>query len=328
MTKVVKIKSIQKRSDVLDRYDLTVPTTGNFFANNVLIHNTSVILSNIPVRRKLSWWEKVKLNLGFNVPETEFGHIYSTRRVIQNQYINPKAYRANNEPNNEYMAVQRDFAEYLAPGMTVYGEIVGFKPSGQPIQSPKGITHDYGCDPHEYKFMPYRITETTGPDEVTEWSIEDVMRWVNTVREKMPSNIRHRLMDLQLLYHGFAGDQYGLYEKIAASTSIEEYNAELVAFKQSPEYAGWIPKNLESYEEYIKNKWRVAWIEAMRADKDGLGMELQEPLCRNPKAPREGIVVRIDGDSEARAWKLKTKAHFELSQKATDAGEADPEDLA
>ena len=36
----MKIKSI-KKIDKLDRYDLTVNTTHNFFANNVLIHNTS-----------------------------------------------------------------------------------------------------------------------------------------------------------------------------------------------------------------------------------------------------------------------------------------------
>lgn len=38
--KSVKIKSI-KRIPKNDRYDLTVPKNHNFFANNILIHNTS-----------------------------------------------------------------------------------------------------------------------------------------------------------------------------------------------------------------------------------------------------------------------------------------------
>lgn len=328
MTKVVKIKSIQKRSDVLDRYDLTVPTTGNFFANNVLIHNTSVILGNLPVRRPLKWWEKVIHKIGIRVNDREFGGIYSTRRVIQNKFINPRASRANNEPGNEYQAVNADFIGFLSPGMTVYGEICGYKPSGKPIQAPKGIDHDYGCVPGQYKFMPYRVTETDSEGNPTEWSVPDVMNWTSTVRDQLPENEKDKIMDMVLLYHGKAGDQYGLYDKIKAETTEDEYNQAVHDFVHAEGYAGYLPRRLETFEEYIKNKWRIAWIEAMRADKDGLGFELQEPLCRHPKAPREGIVVRIDGDPEARAWKLKTKAHAALAQKAKDAGEVDQEDIA
>lgn len=36
-----KIKSIKKRSSVEDRYDLSVESTGNFFANGILIHNSN-----------------------------------------------------------------------------------------------------------------------------------------------------------------------------------------------------------------------------------------------------------------------------------------------
>lgn len=328
MSKIVKIKSITKRSDVLDRYDLTVPTTGNFFANGILIHNTSVILANLPVRRQLNWWERLLKKLGMSVQETEFGEIYSTRHVIQNKYINPFATRANNEPDNEYQAVNEEFIDFLSPGMTVYGEIVGYKPNGKCIQSPKGVDHDYGCNPGEHKFMPYRITETDSEGNVKEWSIHEVMDWVNTVREMLPENEKSKLMDMVIVYEGWAGHQYHLYEQIMNSTQRSEYEAELQAFKDSPEYCGFLPKRLESFEEFAKNKWRVAWVEAIHNDKTGIGMELPEPLCRNKKAPREGIVVRITGDPEARAWKCKTKAHAMLAQKAQDAGEADPEDLA
>lgn len=328
MSKIVKIRSITKRDDVLDRYDLTVPTTGNFFANGILIHNTSVILANLPVRRKLNWWERLLKKLHISVDETEFGNIYSTRRVIQNKYINPFASRANNEPHNEYQAVNDDFIGLLTPGMTVYGEIVGYKPSGKPIQAPKGVDHDYGCRPGQYKFMPYRITETDSKGNPTEWSISEVMDWVNTVRQMIPEAEQDKLMDMVLLYHGKAGDQYNLYEQIKNSTTHEEYDRVVDEFIHVEGFAGFIPKHLENFDEYVKNKWRIAWIEAMRADKQGLGFELHEPLCHNPKAPREGIVVRIDGDPEARAWKLKTRAHAILAQNAKDAGEVDEEDIA
>ena len=311
---------LDRNADLIDPMDEITET--------VKVHGTSVILANLPVRRRLNWWERLLKKLGADIQETEFGEIYSTRRVIQNKYINPFATRANNEPENEYQAVNEEFIDFLSPGMSVYGEIVGYKPNGKCIQSPKGVDHDYGCNPGEHKFMPYRITETDSEGNVKEWSIHEVMDWVNTVREMLPENEKPKLMDMVIVYEGRAGNQYYLYEQILNSTQRSEYEAELQAFKDSPEYCGFLPKRLESFMEFAKNKWRVAWVEALHNDKAGIGMELPEPLCRNKKAPREGIVIRITGDPEARAWKCKTKAHAMLAQKAQDAGEADPEDLA
>ena len=157
---------LERNAHLIDPEDVITET--------VKVHGTSVILANLPVRRKLNWWERLLKKLHINVNETEFGNIYSTRRVIQNKYINPFASRANNEPGNEYQAVNDDFIDFLTPGMTVYGEIVGYKPSGKPIQAPKGVDHDYGCRPGQYKFMPYRITETDSKGNPTEWSISEV----------------------------------------------------------------------------------------------------------------------------------------------------------
>lgn len=311
---------LERNAHLIDPEDVITET--------VKVHGTSVILANLPVRRQLNMWERFLKFLHIKVNETEFGEIYSTRRVIQNKYINPFAKRANNEPGNEYQAVNSEFIDFLTPGMSVYGEIVGYKPTGKCIQSPKGIDHDYGCMPGQHKFMPYRITETDESGNVQEWSIEEVMDWTNKVREMLPDEEKSRIMDMVLIYGGKAGDQYGLYEQVKAATSTQEYQDAVAEFRAAPEFCGFMPKRLESYDEFVKNKWRIAWIEAMKNDKAGIGMELPEPLCRNKKAPREGIVVRIVGDKEARAWKLKSKAHAALSQKAQDAGEADPEDLA
>ena len=63
----------------------------------------------------------------------------------------------------------------------------------------------------------------------------------------------------------------------------------------------------------------------MKNDKERFGMELQEPLCKM-KAPREGLVIRINDDSIARAWKLKTAAHYDLERKSHDSGESDIEE--
>lgn len=62
----------------------------------------------------------------------------------------------------------------------------------------------------------------------------------------------------------------------------------------------------------------------MKQDKQTLGMEYREPLCKQ-KVPREGIVLRKDGDAVCEAWKLKTDAFFSREQKLIDAGEVDME---
>ena len=65
----------------------------------------------------------------------------------------------------------------------------------------------------------------------------------------------------------------------------------------------------------------------MKNDKEHFGMEEDEPLCKN-KVPREGIVIRIDGDKFARAWKLKTMRHLAHEGKMNDSGEANIEDVS
>ena len=54
-------------------------------------------------------------------------------------------------------------------------------------------------------------------------------------------------------------------------------------------------------------------------------MELNEPLCKAYKVPREGIVIRIDGDTVAEAFKLKTDVFYGKEQKEIDAGNVDIE---
>ena len=68
-------------------------------------------------------------------------------------------------------------------------------------------------------------------------------------------------------------------------------------------------------------------LDRMKNDKEWLLMEKNEPMCKN-KVPREGVVIRIDNDIMPRAWKLKSKAHYEIEAKQHDAGEADMEEEA
>ena len=148
--------------------------------------------------------------------------------------------------------------------------------------------HDYGCKPGQWKFMPYRITMTDEIGEKTEWDIAEVDKWTRDLVAAHPE-LAEKTMFLTIVYHGRFGDLY---------PDIDE-----------------------------SNHWHENVLARMKADKEHFLMEEDEPLCKN-KVPREGIVIRIDGDKFARAWKLKTARHYDLEAKAHDKGEVDTEETA
>lgn len=287
----------------------------------VKVHGTSVIISNILTNKKLSLWEKIKKFFGCHIEEQVYDTVYSSRRVIKNRYINP--YRHNNYYDTDiHGCVARDFAQFLSPGMTVYGEIVGYcEGENKFIQK----DHDYGCAPGEWKFMPYRITYTSPEGNVIEWEVGCVINW--TKQLILGLGLYHelelvkKLMPMTLLYHGRAGDMYDqLYVQVAADLSEEEYE------REKNEYPGnELPWHLETPENYVIHHWRTAWLDAMKHDKKLLLMECQEPMCKC-KAPREGIVIRKCHDKRAEAFKLKSAAHWHIEMMQHDAGESDMEE--
>ena len=83
---ILKIKTIRKVPKT-DRYDLTVNSTHNFFANGVLIHNTSAISAYVLCKQELNGRQKIAKWLTgeeFN----KYDYLWSSRSVIKNKYYN------------------------------------------------------------------------------------------------------------------------------------------------------------------------------------------------------------------------------------------------
>jgi hypothetical protein len=158
--KYSKIKSIKKILKQ-DRYDLTINSTHNFFANGILIHNTSAVFSNILVKRKLNIFEKILKKLGFKIQEKEYDCIYSSRRVIKNKFFpNKNSYYSEN-----IWQLWADKLKNIIPkGFTLYGEIVGYLSNNKFIQK----NYHYGCEPGISEFYVYKITFTNEDGLVTE----------------------------------------------------------------------------------------------------------------------------------------------------------------
>lgn len=174
---------------------------------------------------------------------------------------------------------------YIPDGMTVYGEICGYL-TGSSRMIQKD--YDYGCKEGTNKFMPYRITTKTEMGGVYEWSVEEVKEWTEgliNIFKGVEPQWVDRIMPITILYHGRLADLY---------------------------------PNLS-----LTNHWHENALEKMKSDKNWF-MEKNEPMCQH-KVPREGVVLRIDGDEVAEAFKLKCLKFLGKEAELVDAGEVDIE---
>lgn len=302
----VKIKTIKKLDKKLDRYDLTVPGNNNFFANGILIHNTSIIFGNIQTRTprlpktRFNFLNKLMLKVFMHMPDKwrtwdiDWEDVCSSRNVIRsgNAYVEEprsttsKVGKTGDNYPTGLDAVYPQWYEILKGkvdhGMIIYGEILGYVPNSETgIITRGGKVYDYGCKKGENKLMIYRVTEfnsMTGKYE--DFEITDVIGYTNWLVETYPE-LEDKIFPLQLMYHGPAKDIY-------PDISTEEH-------------------------------WHENVVQRMKTDSEKFGMDLKEPLCKN-KVWREGLVIRIENDPIQEAFKIKSNLYFEQEKKDMDKG--------
>ena len=145
--------------------------------------------------------------------------------------------------------------------------------------------YDYGCNKGENKLMIYRITTTNEDGTKHEWNVTEVKEWTENLVREHPE-IEDRIHVIDLLYHGTLANLY---------------------------------PDLSPMEHWHENV-----LEAMRNDKTHFNMEKNDPICHN-KVPFEGIVLRIDNDELAEAFKLKCQKFLSKEREEIDKGEVDME---
>ncbi len=128
-------------------------------------HGTSVVISKILTVRNLTWYEKLAQFFGVRVQTTEYGLVYSSRKVV-------KSVNGTSKHNNHFYTediwgvIAKEVADRVPNGYTLYGEIVGYTPDGSPIQG----GYHYGCPVGGHKFLVYRVTLTNRDGVVLELS--------------------------------------------------------------------------------------------------------------------------------------------------------------
>lgn len=259
-------------------------------------HGTSAVFANVLTNQKIKWYES--LVAGLAAPFIKkylnfkgYDNIYSSRSVVKNQYINKEVGPGYYGGEDIWGIVNKELEGKIEQGITLYGEIVGFLPSGRMIQ--KG--YDYGCSPGliapperrtaiissatdspEHKFLVYRITYTKPNGEVIEFSWQQIKEYCK----------KYSIEHVKELYFGSGHSSIG---------DGQEYST------------------IEDFREKFFNYLTTTYLE-----KDCTH-------CKN-KVPAEGICVRIDGKPTYSTFKLKSKRFLERETKSLDAGEVSIED--
>ena len=178
--------------------------------------------------------------------------------------------------------------DYIPRNITIYGEIVGYTGGSQKMIQ-KG--YDYGCKEGQNYLMIYRVKYH---DEhcTKEYDVEEVKNFTlelyDEIEKNSGSEVASKIRPINILYHGTLQE---LYPDIPTETHWHEN----------------VLARLKTEEKF--------------------GMEKNEPMCKN-KVPREGIVVRIDGDPVAEAFKLKCLKFLGKEAEMIDKGEIDDIDMA
>lgn len=158
------------------------------------MHGTSAIFSNVLCKKKLNIRDKIAKLFGVNVVTSEYDNLYSSRRVVKNDY---DSYRKDHFYSEDIWALaNKRIKDNLQKGMTIYAEIVGYIPNGAPIQSFKDKCFDYGCKKGEFEIYVYRITYTNVMGTVFEFSSNQIELYCKEYGLKM----------VPILYNGNVND--------------------------------------------------------------------------------------------------------------------------
>lgn len=136
-------------------------------------HGTSWWVSNVKVKKNLTWFQRMLRKLGLAIQDTEYDYVYGSRKVVKNKGFGDPKEKDHFYGYDLWEDIKNEVCEHIPKGFTLYGEALGFTKTGEAIQ--KG--YDYGCEPKEMKLEIYRITQTNEDGLVTELSHSEIAQF-------------------------------------------------------------------------------------------------------------------------------------------------------
>lgn len=159
-------------------------------------HGTSAVFANLLCYKKLSLWQKLGKFFGAKISTTEYRNMYASRSVLKHIEDVHQADNLGFYNVDLWGKVFKEIEHLLFPGITIYGEIVGYVGDTKMIQ--KG--YDYGCKPGQHKFLVYRITHTYSDNHIEEYSWHEIQDFckehgLETVKELYYGTIENFLLE-------------------------------------------------------------------------------------------------------------------------------------
>lgn len=135
-------------------------------------HGTSWRGANTIVARQLSWLERIAKRLGVRVQETEYDHVFGSRRVLKDV----------NNPRQNHFYDSDIWSEFgarlgnlLPEGFMVFGELVGWTSDGAEIQA----GYSYGLPKGTHQLYVYRVAQINPQGRLTDLSWDQTVEFCN-----------------------------------------------------------------------------------------------------------------------------------------------------
>ena len=259
------------------------------------LHGTSICIGKLHVKTPIKlpfykWiWNKFVDLTGLFKAHRITDYVIDYGNVTASRTVIKNQYINENVSDGYYgVDVWSEYGNLIYPFLSE-GMIIYGEIIGYLTDSDKMIqkNYDYGCNKGKNKLMIYRITTNNEDGTKYEWNVTEVKEWTEKLVKDHPE-IADRIHVIDLLYHGTLAD---LYPNI-------------------------------SYMDH----WHENVLEALRNEKERFNMEKNDPICKN-KVPFEGVVLRIDNDEFAEAFKLKCAKFLSKEREEIDKGEVDMEML-
>lgn len=154
----------------------------DYISVNLKYHGTSFVVGKPLVAKKLSFFEKCLKKIGINIWDVKNEMVYASRNVIKNEHFEVKNKFAKELNPSVWDLAAEKLKDIIPSGFTVYGEIIGYHPSGKMVQD----GYHYGCESKTQEQIIYRITQTNNDGQVTELSWNQIKDFCNKFGLKSP----------------------------------------------------------------------------------------------------------------------------------------------
>lgn len=175
------------------RHEIEELKPEDYIAISDKMHGSNFLVANTLVYKKLNWFQKLLNKFGANIPDREYGLVYSSRTVVKNKSLNPESGDGWYGEDIWGIVAERVFPK-LDKGVRVSGEIIGWTPSGKMIQP----GYDYGVPQNQLDFVVFKVDITNADGETFTLSHPQMVEYCSRKDFRIPD----------CFYYGLAKDLF------------------------------------------------------------------------------------------------------------------------